>query len=153
MRTIDRVQAHTAGRVNRRIEDEARQRVLHAARESESRLSQRMTELDREWDIERLLEANASSLALSGVLLGLFVNRRFLAIPIVVLSFLFLHATQGWCPPIPILRRLGFRTRKEIDREKYALKALRGDFAEVPEMRKRHDIFASGSNAWNGAAG
>lgn len=32
---------------------------------------------------------------------------------------------------MPVLRRLGVRTREEIDREKYALKALRGDFAEV----------------------
>jgi len=45
-----------------------------------------------------------------------------------VLSFLFQHAVQGWCPPVPVFRRMGVRTRKEIDREKYALKALRGDF-------------------------
>ncbi|HJS07611.1 MAG TPA: hypothetical protein VJ809_08115, partial [Pirellulales bacterium] len=52
-------------------------------------------------------------------------------VPGVVLSFLFQHAVQGWCPPVPVLRRLGVRTREEIDREKYALKALRGDFSEV----------------------
>jgi hypothetical protein len=49
----------------------------------------------------------------------------------VVLTFLFQHAVQGWCPPLPVLRRLGVRTRKEIDRERYALKALRGDFADT----------------------
>ncbi|WP_111420331.1 efflux transporter outer membrane subunit, partial [Rhodoplanes roseus] len=27
--------------------------------------------------------------------------------------FLFQHAIQGWCPPVPILRRLGFRTELE----------------------------------------
>jgi len=32
------------------------------------------------------------------------------------------HGLQGWCPPLPLLRRLGIRTRGEIDREKYALK-------------------------------
>jgi len=50
-------------------------------------------------------------------------------LPTVVLSFLLLHAIQGWCPPVPVLRRLGIRTREEIDRERYALKALAGDFA------------------------
>jgi len=30
-----------------------------------------------------------------------------------------------------MLRRLGVRTRYEIDQERYALKALRGDFREV----------------------
>jgi hypothetical protein len=32
------------------------------------------------------------------------------------------------------MRRLGVRTRKEIDREKYALKVLRGDFERVESL-------------------
>ena len=38
------------------------------------------------------------------------------------------HALQGWCPTVPEFRRIGVRTAKEINREKYALKAMRGDF-------------------------
>jgi hypothetical protein len=34
---------------------------------------------------------------------------------------------------VPILRRFGFRTADEINTERYALKALRGDFDAVPE--------------------
>jgi hypothetical protein len=34
---------------------------------------------------------------------------------------------QGWCPPLTVFRRLGVRTRREIDLERYAIKALRGD--------------------------
>jgi len=41
------------------------------------------------------------------------------------------HAVKGWSPGSVLLRRMGFRTRQEIDREKYALKALRGDFEEL----------------------
>jgi hypothetical protein len=41
------------------------------------------------------------------------------------------HALRGWCPPVSALRRLGFRTAKEIDEERYALKILRGDFEGV----------------------
>jgi hypothetical protein len=37
---------------------------------------------------------------------------------------------DGW-PTIPLLRRLGIRTREEMDRERYALKALAGDFESV----------------------
>jgi hypothetical protein len=37
------------------------------------------------------------------------------------LPFLLLHGVKGWCPPLPVLRRLGIRTRDEIDREKYSL--------------------------------
>jgi hypothetical protein len=52
-------------------------------------------------------------------------------IPCVVLPCLLQHATQGWCPPVPFLRSRGVRSRKEIDSEKFAVKALRGDFAAV----------------------
>ncbi len=48
-----------------------------------------------------------------------------------VSSFLLIHALQGWCPPLPVLRRLGFGTASEIDYERYALKALRGDFSNL----------------------
>jgi hypothetical protein len=51
-----------------------------------------------------------------------------LVLTLAVLGFLLQHAVQGWCPPLALLRRLGVRTRREIDAEKYALKALRGDF-------------------------
>ncbi len=51
--------------------------------------------------------------------------------PAAVAGFLFQHAVQGWCPPVPLFRRLGFRTAREIDHERYALKALRGDFRRL----------------------
>ena len=70
-----------------------------------------------------MLELNASTLALSGLVLDATVNKKWLLMPGVVLSFLLQHGLQGWCPPLPLLRRLGVRTRGEIDREKYALKA------------------------------
>jgi hypothetical protein len=75
-----------------------------------------------------VLQANAGTLALTGTLLGLRVDRRFLVLPGVVYSFFLQHALHGWCPPIPVLRRLGVRTSREIERERYALKVLRGDF-------------------------
>jgi hypothetical protein len=45
-------------------------------------------------------------------------------------------AVEGWCPPVPILRRLGFRTSYEIEEERQALKALRGDFEGVSKAAK-----------------
>lgn len=33
------------------------------------------------------------------------------------------HALQGWCPPLPILRRLGFRTTQESEQERAALRS------------------------------
>ena len=64
--------------------------------------------------------------------LGATVSRKFFLFPAVVAGFLLQHAVQGWCPPVPVLRHLGFRTQSEIEEERYALKALRGDFRNVP---------------------
>src|SRR6187401_716222 len=97
-------------------------------------IERRLQELDQEWDIERAIEANASTLALVGLGLGATVDKRFFVLPAVITAFLLQHALQGWCPPIPVLRRLGFRTQFEIEQERYALKALRGDFADISEM-------------------
>ena len=112
-------------------------------------IDRRLRELDQEWDIERTLEANAATLAFTGVVLGAAVDKRWLALPALVTAFLFQHALQGWCPPIPVLRRLGFRTMREIDTERYALKALRGDFG--PLGPGPHDRDSRASHALQGA--
>ncbi|MGZ8329614.1 MAG: hypothetical protein ACXWVA_00985 [Rhodoplanes sp.] len=65
-------------------------------------------------------------------MLAAWRGSRFLLLPAAVMGFLLQHAVQGWCPPLSILRRLGFRTAKEIERERNALKALRGDYANLP---------------------
>lgn len=123
----DRVRAHTRPALNERIDEKTKQKLLYyAARQSS--IPDRIEELDREWDVERWLETNASSLALAGLTLGITVNRKWLLLPGIVLSFLLLHAIQGWCPPLPLMRRMGIRTQREIDEERYALKFLRGDF-------------------------
>jgi hypothetical protein len=92
--------------------------------------------LDREWDVERYLQMNAGLVSLSGVVLGALLSRRFLVLPAAVFGFFFQHATQGWCPPLPVFRRMGVRTRREINKETYALKALRGDFDNMSPERQ-----------------
>jgi hypothetical protein len=135
LKTGDRVRANTSEAINERLDREMRERVREYADRSPGAISRRIEELEGEWDMERYLEANASALAFTGVMLGAVHDRRWLIVPGVVLSFLFQHAVQGWCPPVPVFRRLGVRTRQEIEREKYALKALRGDFEGIAEER------------------
>lgn len=124
----ERVRRHTAPAVNEKIDDKLRECVRRYALAPKAALSRRIDELDREFDIERTLQTNASIAALTGILLGTTVNRRWLALSTGVLGFLLLHGTHGWCPPLPLFRRLGVRTRSEIERERFVLKFLRGDF-------------------------
>jgi hypothetical protein len=126
------VRRSTDESVNRRVDQQIARNVRYFSAHPEA-IDVRLTELDQEWDIERMIEANAASLALAGTVLGARVSSRFLVLPILVTAFLLQHAVQGWCPPVPILRRLGFRTQDEINTERYALKALRGDFDAVPD--------------------
>lgn len=118
--TANRVSRNTPQQVNRKIKAKADRSVAYYERHPDE-IKARLKALDREWDIERLLEANASTLMLLGVGLGLGVSRKLFAIPVVVSSFLLQHAIQGWCPPVPIFRRLGFRTQSEIEAERHAL--------------------------------
>lgn len=129
--TVARVPDHTAEHVNERIRRETQERVARLAAAGPDAIARRLRELDEEWDVERTLEANASTLVAVGSGLALLVDRRFAVVPLVVGSFLLQHALQGWCPPLPVFRRYGFRTQSEIEAERYALKALRGDFEEV----------------------
>lgn len=129
-KTVNRVSEQTSDSINERIDLETRRRVRGLAGHPNA-IHRRLDELDREWDIERILEANAASFSLLGLTLGTTVDRRWLALPVGVAAFLLQHAVQGWCPPVPVFRRFGVRTAAEIDRERYALKFLRGDFDDA----------------------
>lgn len=125
--TTERVRAHTAEHINERIQRQTEANIAYYGA-GDDRITRRLRDLDEEWDIERALEANAAALGLLG-LLGATRDRRWLVLPIAVSGFLLQHALQGWCPPLPVLRRLGFRTASEIDEERTELRRRRGDFA------------------------
>ncbi len=141
----DRVRNHTAPDVLAKIDQDIVERVRFFSTQPRGLISARIEELEREWDIERYLQVNAASLALGGLALGATVHKRWFWLSAGVLGLLFQHATQGWCPPLPVMRRMGIRTRSEIEREKYSLKALRGDFqyikqpTDANQLARAHD--------------
>ena len=129
----DRVRANTWLPVNDRLDTEAQLRMREAAASaSTDELTRRITQLDYEWDFDRTVETEASVMGLIGLALGIAVDKRFLVLPVFVSTMLVLHATHGWYPLLPLFRRIGVRTQDEIDRERYGLKALRGDFTALP---------------------
>jgi hypothetical protein len=131
----DRVRAHSPQNANDKIDYELEERIRFYGTQNRAAVEFRLAELNREWDIERVLQTNAASISLAGLLLGIAVNRRWLALPVIVSGFLLQHAIQGWCPPVPVFRKLGVRTQKEIERERYALKALLGGFDSATNNR------------------
>jgi hypothetical protein len=127
--TDARVPRHTSERSNQDIRQRTLRNLSSFSSASARQIDERIEALRHEWDIERTLEANAAAVALGGLALGIAVDRRFLVVPALVGGFLLQHALQGWCPPLPLFRKLGVRTSKEIHAEILALRLLRDDFA------------------------
>ena len=140
--TSGRVREHTAEQVNEQIRRQTEQNVEHYAKRGSDAIESRLSELQHEWDIERTLQTNFALVTLVGIALGQLVNRSWLAFSGAAAGFMLQHALQGWCPPVPIFRRLGFRTSAEIDAERYALKAVRGDLRAM-ESRQEQSIPAA----------
>ena len=126
--------AEEAFELKEREVEEHRQRqlessVLYYAKHPEE-IDRRLWELDREWDVERVTEAEFGLSALVGIGLGLFW-RKWTFVGALAAGLLAYHAVQGRSPVGLAYRRMGFRTMNEIDQERFALKALRGDFGDL----------------------
>lgn len=142
----DRVRINTPKQENEEIDQETLLNIEFYGSLSHRDITRRLEELRNEWDIEKLLEVNAAVLALSGLVLGKLVHRSWYMLPGVVASFLLQHGIQGWCPPLPLFRALGYRTRQEINEEVYALKVLRGDFEGISAASRPKEIIQNFRN-------
>ena len=120
----DRVREVTSDAINQEIDNEIARKINYYSSQNTGKIKSRIKKLEEEWDVERTLELNASLIALGGVILAATVNKKWLILPALVTTFLAQHSIQGWCPPIPLFRRLGVRTQKEIETERHALLEL-----------------------------
>lgn len=132
----DRVRRNTPAEVLAQIDAQTDANIRFFSAQPSSEISARLRELEQEWSIERYLQMNASILALTGAVLGVTVARKWFLLSATVMGFMLQHGVQGWCPPLPVFRRLGVRTRSEIDREKFSLKAARGDFENLRQLEQ-----------------
>lgn len=123
-KTSSRISENTSEALNERIARDTDIRLSFYTQYPD-KIDQRLRELDLEWDVERMLETGSSTLTLTGLVLSKLLSRKWLLLSLGVQGFFLQHALQGWCPPLPVLRRLGFRTPDEINHERYALIEIR----------------------------
>jgi hypothetical protein len=140
--TDTRVQESTCPKINERIREKTEASLRRAAA-SPGQIEQRLEKLDKEWEVERLLQANFGLVTLASLALGFFVARPWFFLTGVAAAFMGEHSIKGWCPPVPVVRRLGFRTSREINQERYALKALRGDFKSIRQAGPQRILHAA----------
>lgn len=128
--TATRVAKQTPEPINDQIRCQIEANIQRYANSRPSAIDSRLIELEHEWDMERTLQTNFAILTLAAVSLSQLVSRGWLLLSAAAGGFMLQHALQGWCPPVSIFRRCGVRTTAEIDTERYALRAIRGDFRE-----------------------
>jgi hypothetical protein len=153
-REVDRVRDHSAHHVNRKIARTMHASVQQTVREGRDAILKRLAELDREWDIDRVLMANFAVAGGASFLTGLersrprlFGYRRrrngWLYFFGAQLGFLLMHAGIGWCPPVAVWRRFGVRTKNEIEVERQLLSsALEGE-ARAGEVNPAAPLMSS----------
>jgi hypothetical protein len=128
----DRVRHHSAASANERIEERTRRKIEQTVRRGHDAIIARLAELEREWDIDRVLMLNFALVGGAGFLAGargVKLRKSFNGWQLfttVQLAFLALHAVVGWCPPVALFRRLGVRTSREIESERRVLEHALG---------------------------
>jgi len=75
-------------------------------RSSARALARKIDDVERNRDVNRNLRAAAPAVAVGGALLGIFVNRWFLAIPIGVAGYLVQRPVRKWLPRVVLVARV-----------------------------------------------
>lgn len=131
--TTKRVAINTHPSTNASIRNNTLRRINIYKNSSDKILSDNVGKLNSEWDVERVLELKAACIVLGSTILGLKTNKKYwFLISGTAGLFLLQHSLQGWCPPVPLIRKFGFRTSEEINNEKIVYKLLKDDFVNIP---------------------
>ena len=87
----------------------------------------RLKELEKEWDLERVHELNASFSGLNGTLLGKILDKHFASLPFSTSTRLVNETPYEWNPSITLFESLGYRPKHEIEKEKQFLQTLKNE--------------------------
>lgn len=116
---------------------EMEQRLARLAEAGPAAITERIAELESEWGAGRLTKVTAGVIVLAGLVLVVYGGPWFAIVPalgaLVMLQYVFTNQSVFG----GLFSAMGFRSGCLIEREKTALKVLRGDFRTIPTV---HDI-------------
>lgn len=156
----DRIRGHSAPVVNERIDRMTTASIRDAVSRGRDAVVQRIAEVDAEWDVDRVMMVNFAIAGGASLLAGL---RRYARAPLLSLrirprrtgflylfgaqlGFLLLHAAVGWCPPASLFRRLGVRSRREIESERAILLRAAERRAVPPPLPRTEESHHQGAS-------
>jgi len=118
-------------------EQELEARLARLAGVGPAAIQARIEELDREWSAGRIAKAILSIAILVGTILTVAISWWWVFVPAIAGLFLLQYLFAQKSALVSCTEWLGYRTRAEIEHEKFALRTLRGDFRLLPTV---HDI-------------
>lgn len=110
------------------------QRLACLADAGPQAITDRLNEIDKEWSAGRVAKVTIGLTIVVGLALTALAGPWWLILPAFGALFLlqYLFNRVSWLGAM--YREIGFRSGAEIDHEKFALKALRGDFHQLPTV-------------------
>ena len=112
-------------------------RLKHLIDAGPCAINHRLDELDREWSVGRVTKVSAAVLIGLGLILALWLSPWWAILSgltcLALLQYLVAHTSLLG----KAFHRMGFRSGCEIERERLALRVLRGDFSRLPTL---HDV-------------
>lgn len=115
------------------------ERVANCAVEGTEAINERLTVLDREWTTGRLAKATLGVIILGGFILAFVHDPYWMLLPAIAGGFLLQYVFWRGGLLTKCFHSLGFRSSKAIDDERCALRALRGDFRNLPTVYEVED--------------
>lgn len=115
--TAKHVTCNTSECIDEKIENKTHERAALYEQAEPEELYERLSDLECEWDTERVMGTGTAGLVIAGLVLGLTQSRAWFALTGAAGLLMLLHAL-GVCPPLPLIRRFGIRTANEINHEK-----------------------------------
>lgn len=130
----DPIREVSPSRVNANIDRETLRHLEEMKDSSPEEIEERVDALAWEYDVSCASTLTFASLGLAGLALTK-VHRGFLAVPLIANGLLVWENLPLRLPSVvtPLFRLFGFRSRTEIERERHALKMIRGDYRRAEE--------------------
>ena len=97
-------------------------------------IERRLKELEGEYRRQRDLQSCGMAAAIAGAILGAASGRKWLTVASVVGGLAYLHTRTGQRRPMKAVRPQTHRSLRVIELERFALKALRRDFEDIPPV-------------------
>src|SRR5262249_3197329 len=102
-------------------------------------IEKRLTELDHEWTAGRVIKVASGLGIIVGLGLAAIVHVAWLTLPVAIGLLLLQYAVSRHSVLTWVLGSAGIRTGTDVEHERIALKALRGDFRNLPTVFDKAD--------------